>query len=188
MALFEAANEFWKSLRIDFVSGEYGRLSPFLSELARRYANGSVLYGHFKARSSFSDNAFPKPLLFQYLLKERLLQHEEIRKPFGNCRVVPEIDLTKALREVAPFDLPGCLATILQNGGAYSTSSTSMDDFHMGLAAALELTDGNLHNGLIWFSEAAWADFFMDVAWDKTIIVYTPRTDDLKIILATDTD
>ena len=188
MPLFEAANEFWKSIKIDFITGEFGKFSPFLTELSNKFANGKVKFGHFKILTNYFNKEFSKERMFHYLLKEKLFYYEEICKYFDNYKISSDVDLTKVIEEVAPFNLPGCLATILQNGGAYSKSNSSMVDFYTGLNAALDLTDGNLNNGMIWFSRIAWSDFFMDVAWDKTIIVYKPKTDDLEIIFATDTD
>lgn len=188
MPLFDASKKFWESIKISFISGEFGKLSPFLTQLSEKYANGKVMFGHFKIQVNHFDKDFPKTLLFQYFVKEKLFYCKEIQKCFCNYKIFSDVDLTKVIEEVAPFELPGCLASILHIGGAYSTLNSSMDDFYTGLNAAIELTDGNLKNGMIWFSRNAWSDFFLDVAWDNTVIIYKPQTDDLEIILATDTD
>lgn len=92
-------------------------------------------------------------------------------------------------RQSSPFHLSGDLASIHFFGGAYSHSQgLGIRSKQLGEAAAHELLADDFEHVRIFASDRRWSDFFMDVAWDHTLIILSPLQRLIHCLLATDTD
>ena len=188
MSLFDDSSKFWKEIQCQYVGEASGKIADYIRALSQEYSNGGVLFQQFRITSRFHSTENSDEDLFLSLASIKLFNLPIIREKFGNYQVNADFDFSKGFFEMPGYDLPGHLARILQNGGAYSSPKKDMKSFYLALDAALEMTLGDLNRGRILACESAWSDFFHDVAWDVTLVVYRPEDYYLGILLATDVD
>jgi hypothetical protein len=184
MSLFDQSVKFWESVNISTNSESSKPAGQYIPLLSECYAN--VIYKVFNFEYTQESLEFSKNQLFSYLVKQKLFEKPELQLAFESYNLYT--DFSKHFQEIHPYELPGALAIILQEGGAYSSRNIDMKNYELGLNFSLEMTNGDLNSAIILSSNSSWSTFFYDVAWDHTIVVYVPSKNFMSIILATDTD
>ncbi len=188
MSIFDESVAFWKTIKIEHIKNESGIVKTYTDLLREKYSNGSVIYNEFKLTPNYVSNNFDSTNIFRYLFKSELVRKDEIQSHFPAYTINTETNLNNEFHESHPYELPGVLGIILQNGGAYSKILDDMKFYEIGLETAKYLTNNDLNNGYFISSRSAWNSYFYDVAWDYTLIIHRPKDNFLAIMMATDTD
>ena len=157
-------------------------LEAYRSELELHYRNGSVVAaaGYVEidpdvAAMVANDNWKFSQLLDRIWTLSKILSPAKAKVPI--CDTFASIDV---------FELSALLARKYFFGGAYSTAShtTTAKCLELGAGAALAMLPAG---GVVFASESAWCDFFMDIAWDLTVVA-VGKDARITMLLATDTD
>lgn len=190
---FEDRAAMWAG--IDFLEHcwDHPSVDEYVHALRSRYANGSVLFHSFRLPEH--------PVLDWYLTRQ--LHDSNFFERFWSTPTpslfFPSADpalnyyLSHGPQNIfdhsSPFFLAGGLAGIHFCGGAYSLSNGfGIRSKQLGDAAANELIGDDFEDTLCFTSNAPWSDFFLDVAWDRTLIIISKRQRLIHCMLATDTD
>lgn len=183
----------WASLDFPEHCWSHPAVDEYVAALRSRYANGSVLFHSFQMPEH--------PVLDWYLVRrfhdsgffERFWSAPTPSRFFQPAD--PSLNYFASygphciFSQGSPFYLAGDLASLHFSGGAYSRSQgLGMLSKELGEAAAHELLADEYEHVLVFASGVRWSDFFMDVAWDQTIIVCSPLQRLIHCLLATDTD
>lgn len=190
---FEDRKAMWES--IDFPEHEWPHpaVDEYVSALRSEYANGSVLFRSFHLTSH--------PVLDWYLVRQLhdVAFFERFWSAPSPARFFRPADPTLnyfaaygplcVFGQGSPFHLAGDLAAVHFSGGAYSPiHGVGLRSKGLGDSAAYELLRDDYEQTLCYTSGIRWSDFFMDVAWDHTIIVISRVRRLIHCLLATDTD
>jgi len=183
----------WKNLKLTPVPMP-SSVETFLHKLACHYQNGKIHFLFFKTKSS---NGLSE--LFTYdnwvysKIQEELWNHPNI------LNVLPNLDNIKiddnSFEYSNYFELAAFLASILHNGGAYTSQDDRIDRIHCfnhALDVANDILPDNSSNPnqeiVLINRNAPWCDYFYDVAWDYSIITYDKKSKLFSMFLLTDTD
>jgi hypothetical protein len=165
-------------------------LRAYAQALQSEYANGTVAAVSFALDlepSVVAMAAHPENWKYAKL-------PERIWRVRGVLDALPPIEPVDAHveRVFEPTDvywLVSFLARTLHVGGAYSRTGQRgrglMQCFELAGRCVEELLD---EFAMGFVAEEKWCGFFMDVAWDKTVVVISPKISRVHILLATDTD
>ncbi len=160
----------------------------YAEALATEYGNGTVLFAEFDlelAMPVFQMAAHYENWKYsQFLERFWLVPGVGTRIPrLGDCS--PDAGV---FEPVDVFELASFLAKTLHTGGAYTRSPNSTTRaFALGTAFAQELLESE-PGAAAYIAYVAWCEFFLDVAWDCTVVVVSPQAKRVKVLLATDTD
>jgi hypothetical protein len=188
MSLYDAADAYWRSAKLECVERKMDKLAEYVKLLETKYTNGKVVARVFSIQVDTDSREFIIVDLLRSLLASRLLVNHTVKQSFGGYRLIEGFGEKHDFTEMTPYELPGYLGSLIQNGGAYSSNTPDMKYFYLGLSAALEMADNDLNNLYIVSSNLAWSSYFKDVAWDHTVIAYNKLRNEFIVIMATDED
>ena len=188
MSLYDAADVFWKTVKIECVQRNLEKLNEYTQSLGKSYSNGSVVAKVFSLKNDNIDKEYTVEIILRSLLASRLLAHKVVVQAFNGYRTIDGFGEKQDFCEMIPYELPGYLGSVIQNGGAYSSCKPDMKNFYLGLSVALEISDNDLNNLYVVSSHSAWSSFFKDVAWDYTLIAYNKLRNEIVVLMATDED
>lgn len=152
------------------------------------YSGGAVIlccfslseFSHLKTDSLF---IAPEPIISQFL-KSQTIQQEVPELKIDDELILP------ALHPLNSYELEGSLTQILINGGAYNKWRSSEDEARSLARNFLDLVAAEKYRswvtGIRFYS--AWTDWFYDVAWDSTFVIYNAATQKWWLLCTTDTD
>lgn len=152
------------------------------------YSNGAVILCCFSL-SEFTnlktDSLFiaPEPIISQFL------KSQPVQQTVPELKIDDELILP-ALHPLNSYELEGSLTQILINGGAYTQWQSSEDEARSLARNFLDLVAAGKYrsrvSGIRFYS--AWTDWFYDVAWDSTFVIYNAATQKWWLLCTTDTD
>jgi hypothetical protein len=190
---FDDRAAMWALLDFPEHSWSHPAVDEYLAALRPRYANGSVTFHSFQMPQH--------PVLDWYLIRQ--FHDSGFFERFWSAPTPsqfyqpadPSLNYFATYGELcvfsqsSPFHLSGDLASIHFSGGAYSHSQgLGIRSKQLGEAAAHELLADDFEHVRVFASGRCWSDFFMDVAWDQTIVILSPSQRLIHCLLATDTD
>lgn len=187
---FADRQEMWAKLKVERVSGESSSLQEYANAIRAVYVNGAVrcaifrvaphnVFDWYASRNQFHEMGFFSDFWKLAAVKSIL---------DGRVRDLNFFDHS-VFAWSSPFLLGGRLAEALAAGGAYQRHRQGCADAkRLGEAAAVELIHDDYDQTLVYESHVAWADFFCDVAWDRTWLIFNKQARLLTLIIATDSD
>lgn len=166
-------------------------LQVYRDRLSQLYDHGKVAIVHAQAAGGEAgelDQLFDQ-FTWDRWLHSGLLEELWRREPFAS--VVGEAPPESPRHDFCSctgYELAARLAQVLGSGGAcppaQPLSMVQAFDLAVPAAAAL-LPDGD---DLALLAETAWCDFFLDAAWDLTVVTVCRETETVTALLATDAD
>ncbi|HMW02816.1 MAG TPA: hypothetical protein PKE58_21945 [Acidobacteriota bacterium] len=152
------------------------------------YGNGAVILCCLKSTeiSSLMNNSW---LSVPELVISQFLKSQTVKQAVPELKVDDELMLP-ALHPLNSYELEGSLTQILINGGAYTQWESSEDEARSLTRNFLNLVAAEKYrshvSGIRFYS--AWTDWFYDVAWDSTFVIYNAATQKWWLLCTTDTD
>ncbi|HUG67925.1 MAG TPA: hypothetical protein VMM76_09240 [Pirellulaceae bacterium] len=180
----------WRDVEYRIDAFHDDRLDIVVRALETTHVNGGVLLRCFR------------PLLgarFGEAHQQDLRGVEHWLRCFLECQTVrdliPELRIPNPLGELPPFttygayEFEGALIPLLLRGGAYIGSSISENDARTLARGFVDAMVGDCRDLITVFRlDGAWTDWFYDIAWDATFIVFNPVAMCWCLFCVTDTD
>lgn len=180
----------WEEVDFPLSPRLYPSMQKYVEALRERYANGSVLFASFQCPAD--------PVFDWYLsrndLRGLLFFHRFWHTPTPGS-VLAELKVPKTYEYDPPFQegnsftFGGELASRLYQGGAYhQPSGTGSEEMRLAELSVHELIQDRFSEILVYVNHAPWTDFFFDIAWDGTWILFDKEESVVHVLCATDTD
>jgi hypothetical protein len=167
--------------------------SLIIEEIKRLYsyshANGGVILECFEVinKEVFRAMPFMKNEYNTYF--ENLLSCHDIVSALSEFKITTPFYEGTIFERTTPFIFDGQIASTLFNGGAYNKFLGSPRE---AKNIAQELSDYIIGyryaETLMYTTNSAWSDWFYDVAWDRTWIIFDESKSRIWLICITDTD
>lgn len=167
----------WRDVEYRLDDFHDDRLDTIVRALETTHVNGGVLLRCFR------------PLLgarFGEAHQQDLRGVEHWLQCFLECETVrdliPELKIPSPLGELPPFttygayEFEGALIPLVLRGGAYVGSSISENDARTFARGFVDALVGDRRDQITIFRlDGAWTDWFYDIAWDATFVVFDLR-------------
>jgi hypothetical protein len=190
LPMFDRAMNMWREVDFPLLAEEAQELNPYLNSLRGTYGNGAVLHKTFSMPEHADLTEFVLlGALHPVYFFERFWRTKSVSAALPYELHDVNFLNTSLFQRVLPVQLPGSLASALVRGGAYGQNvPQARQAVALSSAAAEVLVAGDFDGAMVFISEAAWSEFFHDVAWDYTWLVVQPGRRRIEVLLATDTD
>ena len=166
------------------------RITDYLDTIKQKYSNGSVLFYQFKVQG---DNTF-----HFYASRNRLLEIDFINKLFSKqvfketakeLTGIDKIEVNNSNWMSDIFSLPGDLARRIYYGGAYSQEHFSAENaFNLSVNFIDAIADKRYADFNSWILGGNWSDWFFNIAWDYSVLLFDKGKSVVTLICMTDTD
>lgn len=165
-------------------SRRYPAAERYVLQLSKVYVNGTVLLDSFIVTIEGDIPGFHNDVpihLFNSEVVQRRLKGVAPRKGRG---VIPA-----DFEWVNPFRVEAELAYTLFSGGAYRQPERDPAEIKkLAAAVCADWFDDRYADVTGWVSRKAWCDFFLDIIWDFTCVVFDRGKHRVHVLCATDTD
>lgn len=183
----------WKNLNLIPIRMP-SSVETYLHKLACHYQNGAIYFLHFK-----TDNCNELSDLFSHDNWIYSKIHEEIWIHPTISNLLPKLNNIKIDKNTFEysnyFELTSLLASILHNGGAYTSLDHRINReicFNLAFDVAKDILPNNSNDPneeiILINVNIPWCDFFYDIAWDYSIITFCKVAKLFSVFLITDTD
>lgn len=185
---FQDRKKMWETLDVRPVTAVCNPRKEYLEALAGVYLNGKVVHQAFRiGHDAVFQWYWSRNQLKEMFFFDKFMALGQVKRALGVEDIIDE--LNQKFEWLSPLLMPGHMAWALDSGGAYERPKMSaLQIRNMADAAVDGMIDGKYENSLFFLSNAPWASFFMDVAWDHTWVLTQIEERIVHIILATDTD
>jgi hypothetical protein len=185
---FQDRKKMWESLDVRPVTAVCDPLEEYLDALAGVYRNGKVVYQAFQiGHDAVFQWFWSRHRLKEMFFFDTFMTLGPVEQTLGLESIDDE--LNKKFEWLSPLLMPGYMAWALDSGGPYERPAMSTLQIRdMANAAVDAMIEGKYENTLFFHSNAPWAAFFMDIAWDHTWVLIQIEERIVHVILATDTD
>ena len=177
----------WAEVQYEEVKITDGRLESYLTTLRKLYANGQVLLYCFQpVDTEMFDEAHRQDNRqgFEYLLGS-FINNASVIANLDTIKLATKTDLIPKYDILSAFEMEGSLTHLLLRGGAY-INFTHEEEARKLARAFMELLGHDYSQ--VFRITGAWTDWFFDVAWDMTFIVFNPVRRNWWILCMTNTD
>lgn len=176
---------------VSYNAGLFGdlRVSKVISALARAYVNGAAKIACFVPtdNKAFDDAARTDLRGLDHLLST-FLSAPSVRSALLDIGI-PDGTAAPPHGTMGAFEFEGALVQLLLRGGAYGGGVPSEDIARELARNFVDAVAGDRRLQVTVFSvDGAWTEWFHDVAWDHTFIVYDPTQRKWTCVFLTDTD
>ena len=170
------------------ISLEKPQAQALFDALQGVYSNGAVILCCLKS-SEISGLMNNSQLCLHELVISQFLKSQTVQQAVPELKIDNELILP-ALHPLNSYELEGSLVQILINGGAYNKWQSSEDEARSLARNFLDLVAAEKYrsrvSGIRFYS--AWTDWFYDVAWDSTFVIFNAATQKWWLLCTTDTD
>jgi len=162
------------------------RLEAYLAALRPLYANGRVLLRCFQPTDTVAFHSASRHDLrgFDHLLSA-FLGAPSIQVFLRELQIPSPLKLP-TFHHYSAYEMEGALTITLLRGGAYQKFPGTVDEARR-LSREFVTAIGHDY-AQVFKLEGAWADWFYDVAWDSSFVVYDPQRMKWWVLCMTDTD
>lgn len=182
----------WQKSQLTAIKEPFSAIKTDLIEALRKvYANGKVDLFDFDIENPVEDQPVPGKKTGTIRHISRLLKNPAVvsqiqagqKVPYEPKKVnIPEVEL-------GSYYLSGLLTEILVRGGAYNNFQEEPGKANdLALLFEREIITYEYVESALYRSTAAWSGYFLDVAWDHTIMIANLKRRKVYLLLATDTD
>ncbi|UKS26606.1 hypothetical protein LOZ80_34685 [Paenibacillus sp. HWE-109] len=167
--------------------------SLIIEEVKRLYsyshANGGVILACFEVINKDVFSTIPFMNIEYKLYFENLLSCYDIVTSLPELKIGTPFHDDVIFERSTPFILDGEIASTLFNGGAYRRFQGSPRDAK-NIAEKLcdTIIDGRYAEVILFKTNSPWCDWFFDVAWDYTWIIFDKQKCRFWLMCLTDTD
>jgi hypothetical protein len=176
----------WSEVQYEEVKINDSRLESYLTALRKLYANGQVLLYCFQpVDNTIFDEAHRQDRQdFEYLLGS-FINNPSVVANLEDIKLTTKTVLVPKHDILSSFEMEGSLTHLLLRGGAYI--SFPHEEESRKLARAFMESLGHDYSQ-VFRIPGAWTDWFFDIAWDMTFIVFNPVQRKWWALCMTDTD
>ena len=180
----------WEDVRYEHVDIVWPAIDRFLDAVRQTHVNGGAVLACFVA----SD-----PQAFDQAAHRDIQGLDHLFLTFLNAdsvkAAVPELqigdisaDLLR-LRYTVALGMEGELTHLLLTGGAYRKFEGSEEEARtLSRDFVSAMVNGRHLSASVMSSDAPWTEWFYDVAWDTTYVIYDPQVRRFWLLCITDTD
>lgn len=181
----------WKNIKYQSVEFPHLAILKYIDALKDLYGNGDVFIGFFEPLNVglFKQAQFIGPISLDQILKTFLLSNSVMPVLSKEIKATEKDVQSLIFSWQGAFEFEGALTQTLLAGGAYVRFKGTEEDarkLSRDLVDAI-LPDGRL-SAVVFRIDGAWTDWYYDVAWDKTFVVYDRAGCKWIVFCATDTD
>ena len=180
----------WDSIEIKSVDILTNAAEELKQRIGETHVSGGLQFHKFKIIGDKHFSWFAsRNRLNEIAFADNLLARPELKNYRDNLEIKtsrPEIKIISSPTDI--YDLPGQLARLLGHGGAYQNNL----DTKMAWKVATDFVNGEFQNR---FDEILTinividsADWFYNVAWDYSVMLFDKRNSEVVFIDITDTD
>lgn len=168
-----------------------------LSEIYMNASNGKIIFKQFKLSLDNNESIAIQSDKTSFIYA--LFNDENVKKSFENSQLMYSNVEIEDLNKLNLKKLSNYLKSVAVNGGAYGDRqkytneylSVIVSDFLKNIAEAEEnkfqfFRKNN--SSLYLHTNHAWTEWFYDIAWDSTFIIFDEKNMIVSILLITDTD
>jgi hypothetical protein len=181
----------WKNINYKSVELLHPASLEFIDALKVLYANGDVILRCFEPQDAtlFKQAQFKDLQGIDHIIKTFLLSNSVMATLSEVIKMTEKDVQSLSYSWQGAFEFEGALTQTLLAGGAYIRFKGTEDDARILSRKFVDaiLPDGRL-SASVFKIDGAWTDWYYDVAWDKTFIVYDRTGCKWSVFCATDTD
>ncbi|WP_035042313.1 hypothetical protein [Desulfovibrio sp. X2] len=177
----------WASIDVHMIDIPNAPLQTYLKELAKVYANGSVMYRSFQiGHHDAFEWYWSKNRLYEMSFFNNFMSSDYVRYSLHLGHVDEELDSQFILRY--SLEMPFRMASALYSGGVYlRPEMTAVEVRELANAAVDTLIGRDYENTLFFDCYEPWTTFFMG-SWDYTWVLAQTKERRVHVIIATDID
>lgn len=166
------------------------RVTEFLETIKSKYSNGNVLFYQFFVDGDKSFNFFASRNTLQEIdFINKFIFSKTFQNVAKEFTRMDRIELSHSDWATDIFSLPGDLAKIIYHGGAYSQDHFSAEHaFTMAVNFTDAISGKRYADFNSWNLGSEWTDWFFNIAWDYSILLFDKKESIVTILCLTDTD
>jgi hypothetical protein len=180
----------WRDVEYELVPTADPRLQGVTQTVKSSHVNGGAILRVFQPRSDAAfDSAARSDLQGIDHLLRCFLEARSVRE------AVPELKIPNPLTPMpkytwyGTYEFEGAVTHLLLVGGAYQSAGLNEEQARsMSRAFVDALVENARLQTSVYRISGAWTDWFFDVAWDSTFVVYQPGARRWALFCITDTD
>jgi hypothetical protein len=180
----------WRDVEYELAQTDDPRLLDVIRLVQASHANGGATLRVFQPTSNSAfDTASRTDLQGIDHLLRCFLEAASVRES------VPDLIMPYPLAPMpqyawyGTYEFEGAVTHLLLVGGAYKSAGLSEDQARSMSRAFVDALSGNARlQTSVYRISGAWTDWFFDIAWDATFVVYQPVARRWALFCVTDTD
>ncbi|MHA4847825.1 hypothetical protein ACX0G7_26905 [Flavitalea antarctica] len=179
----------WDDITITSVETFSQAAETFMQNIKDTHTNGGGLLHRFKLSGNLNFAWFAsRNRLDEIGFSENLLGRPELKNYRDNLQIALVKPAVKVIRNASDiYDLPGQLARILGHGGAYKNVSSEVA-WKIATDFVKEEFQNRFDEILSISTYIRSADWFYDISWDFSVMLFDKRKSEITFIDITDTD
>lgn len=165
------------------------RISTYLDTVKEKYTNGGTLFYQFQIQG---DNTFhffaSRNRLAEIDFINQLFQKQIFQETAKELKGVEKIKMDNSNWKTDIFSLPGELARVVYYGGAYSHEHFSAENaFNLSVDFVDTISYKKYADFNCWTLGGEWSDWFFNIAWDYSVLLFDKDKSIVTLICMTDT-
>lgn len=166
------------------------RISTYLDTVKEKYSNGGTLFYQFQVQGDKTFHFFAsRNRLAEIDFINQLFQKQIFKETAKELKGVEKIKMENSNWRTDIFSLPGNLARIVYYGGAYSHEHFSAENaFNLSVDFVDTISEKSYADFNCWTLGGEWSDWFFNIAWDYSVLLFDKAKSIVTLICMTDTD
>ncbi len=180
----------WRDVEYQLASVHDPRLLEVTRLVERTHANGGAILRMFQPTSvaAFETAARSDLQGIDYLLR-CFLEAPSVRDAVVDLKIPYPLAPMPQYNWYGTYEFEGAITHLLLVGGAYRNAGLSEEQARGLSRAFVDALVGNARlQTSVYRISGAWTDWFHDIAWDATFVIYQPVAQRWTLFCATDTD
>ncbi|QDT29477.1 hypothetical protein Enr10x_48320 [Gimesia panareensis] len=180
----------WETMSFHSINANWQSIERLLSTIRKTHVNGGVILKCFEAddRSLFRKRIFILSNQFESRFQTFL-------QTVSDSNLLEEFDLEFPLdplptfSPIVPLALEGELTHTILSGGAYERFRGSVDEARkLTRDFMASILENQWLSASAFKSDTPWSNWFYDVAWDATYLIFDDKKARIWLLCITDTD
>jgi hypothetical protein len=180
----------WRDVEYELAPTHDPRLSAVTRLVEASHVNGGAILHMFQPTSDAAFEAAARSDLqgIDHLLR-CFLEASSVRKAVPDLKIPYPLAPIPQYTWYGTYEFEGAITHLLLVGGAYKSAGLSEEQARSTSRAFVDALVGNARlQTSVYRINGAWTDWFFDVAWDATFVVYQPIARRWTLFCVTDTD
>tara|TARA_R100000306_G_scaffold17943_3_gene22178 strand:+ start:15 stop:617 length:603 start_codon:yes stop_codon:yes gene_type:complete len=181
--------DLWQSIRFVPLNNFSDAAKTFMSSVELTHANGGIQIHKFKVKSNSHFDWFSsRNRLEEIKFVQKAVRHIDFKDYRKNLKITkdkPKVDLIHYWTDI--YDIPSIIARTLAVGGAYKKIN-AQEAWRIGVEFVKEEFENRFDEFLVYQYAIPSANWFYDVAWDFSILIFDIKKNEVFLIDITDTD
>jgi hypothetical protein len=180
----------WRDVEYVLAPTDDPRLLAVTQSIKTSHTNGgAILRGFQPTNIPAFDSAARNDLQGIDHLLRCFLEASSVRQGVPDLKIPHPLPTLPNYTWYGTYEFEGALTHLLLAGGAYQSAGLHEEQARSMSRAFVDVLIGNARlQASVYRINGAWTDWFYDIAWDATFLVYHPVARQWTLLCVTDTD